>query len=149
MSIIPTKRCVLCKGKIIKLSTYSKKYWKARKYCSESCRNKGRQWTYEMRVKSGVAHSSTKNSNWSGGRLRYMCKLALKRDRYKCRKCGFSKDVEILEVDHIKPKRVAPELERVLKNLITLCPSCHKRKTLDDMKKYPCRWRNQHARKTE
>ena len=100
-----------------------------------------------MRVKGGVARSGLKNGNWAGGRLRYMCRLALKRDNYTCKKCGFNSDVEILEVDHIKPKRVAPELERMLDNLITLCPNCHKRKTLDDMKLYPPKWRNQHSAK--
>jgi hypothetical protein len=143
-----TKNCIICKRRIIKLSTYSKKYWKGRKYCSRACTNKGKEWTYEMRIKGGIARSGIKNGNWSGGRLRYMCKLALRRDNNTCQKCGFNKDKEIMEVDHIIPKRVSPKLNRKLSNLITLCPNCHKRKTLDDMKKYPCKWRNQYT-KTE
>ena len=128
--------------------TDSRKHWEnRRKHCSKSCSNKSRQWTYEMRVKGGVSRSGLKNGNWAGGRMRYMCNLALKRDEHECQRCGFWEDPEILEVDHIIPKRVTPELERTLSNLISLCPNCHKRKTLDDMKKYPCKWRNQYMPK--
>ena len=51
---------------------------------------------------------------------------ALRRDGWQCVSCGASGR---LEVDHINPVRVAPELAFDLANLQTLCPSCHTRKT--------------------
>lgn len=51
-----------------------------------------------------------------------------KRDNYTCKVCGL-RDEEIMAVDHIKPKSIYPELAREIKNLQTLCPNCHVRKT--------------------
>ncbi len=57
---------------------------------------------------------------------RRLRRLALRRDRYRCVKCG-SVDIDSLEVDHVTP------LERggrhALANLQTLCVSCHIAKT--------------------
>jgi len=50
---------------------------------------------------------------------RYKC---LKRDNFKCRKCGSK---EKLHVHHKKPKKDYPELILVVKNGITLCEDCH------------------------
>lgn len=47
----------------------------------------------------------------------------LKRDEYKCQMCG--KIGIALEVHHIRPKRLWPELTLVIDNGITLCKSCH------------------------
>ena len=133
-----------------KIGSHSQKYWdERRKYCSRSCRNKARSWTYEMRVKGGLARTGGRNGNWNGGGKNYLVRLVRKRDGNVCQKCGFNSDPEILEVDHIKPKRAAPELMYDLNNLVTLCPNCHKRKTLDDMKIHPPKWRNQHMPKTK
>ena len=51
------------------------------------------------------------------------------RDNYTCQDCGLY-EPEIMEVDHIKPKYKYPELRNELANLVTLCPNCHKRKTV-------------------
>jgi len=63
-----------------------------------------------------------KTKRWKS--VRY---LAKKRDGFKCVQCGA---VGRLEVDHIKPVRLAPELAYDLNNLQTLCPSCHSKKTI-------------------
>lgn len=74
-----------------------------------------------------------KNHHWSGGNWRYWKKQALIRDDYICQVCGF-REVEIMEVDHIKPKSKFPELIFTLDNLVTLCPNCHRRKTIRELK---------------
>jgi hypothetical protein len=53
-------------------------------------------------------------------------KIALKRDKYTCQKCGH-KDITNLTlcVHHIKHKKSNPELTNDLTNLITLCANCH------------------------
>ena len=66
---------------------------------------------------------------WLGGKISYLRKVAKKRDDYTCQKCGF-KDVDIMQVDHVKPRALYPELYEVLENLLTLCPNCHARKTI-------------------
>ena len=47
--------------------------------------------------------------------------LTLKRDNYKCRRCGKE---ENLHVHHIISRR--NHGNDMIENLITLCPSCHK-----------------------
>ena len=75
--------------------------------------------------RTGILAGSN-NPNWSGGSS-YFVNQSLKRDNYTCRVCGL-KDDEIMEVDHIKPKSIYPELKNDLNNLQTLCPNCHRRK---------------------
>lgn len=55
--------------------------------------------------------------------------------------CNFS-NLEIMEVDHIKPKSLFPEEQNNLDNLITLCPNCHRRKTNQEIK---IRYKKQNA----
>jgi len=82
-------------------------------------------------ILSGKA-TGPKNPNWKGGRnWKEIKKEALIRDNWTCQYCGL-KDPQIMEVDHIKPKSLYPELEFNLANTITLCPNCHRRKTIQD-----------------
>jgi DEAD/DEAH box helicase domain-containing protein len=69
--------------------------------------------------------------NWNGQR-----KLALERDGRRCRTCGASGEESLLHVHHIRPFReygYAPgenenyKFANQLDNLVTLCPSCHRR----------------------
>lgn len=48
----------------------------------------------------------------------------LKRDGYRCRRCGGTKK---LQAHHIKPYADFPRLRYVLSNGLTLCGDCHKR----------------------
>ena len=73
------------------------------------------------------------NHHWNGGNWRYWKNQALKRDNYTCQLCSFS-EREIMEVDHIKPRAEFPELRFELSNLVTLCPNCHRRKTIMEHK---------------
>lgn len=85
------------------------------------------------RVKAGKAIMGEKNRNWTGGKWKYIKKVALIRDDYTCQICGL-RDVEIMDVDHIIPKIVRSDLTFELDNLMTLCPNCHRRKTLREHK---------------
>ncbi len=72
--------------------------------------------------------------NWQGQR-----RLALERDGRRCRTCGASGDEITLHIHHIRPFReygYVPgtndnyRLANQLDNLVTLCPSCHRRAEL-------------------
>ena len=77
--------------------------------------------------------SADLNPAWKGGGDRYCKLLAKQRDNYTCQECGYQ-ETEIMEVDHIIPKSQRPDLRFVLSNLITLCPNCHRRKTIREHK---------------
>lgn len=64
-------------------------------------------------------------------RYGYLVPLVLERDDWTCRACGL-RDPDIMVVDHIMPKALAPELVADTTNLQTLCPNDHARKTLTD-----------------
>lgn len=69
------------------------------------------------------------NPWWNGGTGgRYWRNKALIRDNFTCTICGLY-DPEIMQVDHIKPKVLNPELSHSLENLRCLCPNCHERKS--------------------
>lgn len=74
-------------------------------------------------------YTKERNKIWKGGDFPYWRKQALIRDDSTCQICGL-RDLEIMEVDHIVPRAKAPHLYRELNNLMTLCPNCHRRKTM-------------------
>lgn len=78
-------------------------------------------------------HAAETNPSWKGGHWKYWKTQALVRDEYICQICGFS-ERDIMEVDHIKQKSKYPELALSLDNLVTLCPNCHRRKTIRELK---------------
>lgn len=109
--------------------------------------NATRCWEcYNTKIRHLVQHNVSKYSgsgsrhpNWKGGKWLYWRRQALVRDDYTCQKCGL-RDEEIMDVDHIEPKRDSSkkfqnEIQDI-NNLQTLCPNCHKRKTLQDTKFY-------------
>ena len=63
----------------------------------------------------------TRTRRWKALRLE-----ALRRDGWRCVKCGGRRRIE---VDHVKPVRTHPELAFVLTNLQTLDAPCQSRKT--------------------
>lgn len=82
----------------------------------------------ETRKKMSEAHKGERAWSWAGGKWPYKKRQVKTRDNYTCQICGL-RDPEIMEVDHIKPKKRFPELALELENLVTLCPNCHRRKT--------------------
>ncbi len=89
--------------------------------------------TEKTKEKIREANSGEKSYLWKGGGMYWNKQKAKIRDDYTCQVCGL-RDVEIVEVDHIKPKSVYPELVASLENLMTMCPNCHRRKTIKDRK---------------
>ena len=73
----------------------------------------------------GSAHSRGYDSEWN--RVR---KQALQRDRFLCLHClAANRVILAIDVDHIVPVTVRPDLRLDLTNLQSLCRSCHVRKT--------------------
>lgn len=118
------------------------KVWKCRikagkKFCSKKCATnsfKGRSpWNKGIKSKQvGKNHY-----NWQGGKTKKALKILhsfeyklfresiFKRDKYTCQICGDSTGGN-LQVDHIKPRSVFPELTFDKDNCRTLCVNCHK-----------------------
>src|SRR3990167_8832875 len=68
---------------------------------------------------------------WKGGTSHhYYKRKTLLRDDFTCKRCGLRNEL-IMDVDHILPRRRFPELAYKLDNLMTLCPNCHRIKTLE------------------
>lgn len=100
----------------------------SKKRQSENCKKFYRDYPEKILKKE-------KNGNWKGG-IKFTEKSrldTLKRDNYICQECGFS-EKEIMQVDHILSRKKYPLLKNDLNNLITLCPNCHWRKTLKELK---------------
>jgi len=97
--------------------------------------NKGKKCEY-VSERNRINNPNKKgelSNTWKGGCWAYIKKQVLIRDNYTCQICGL-RDVEIIQVDHIKPKSIFPELRLDLDNLMTMCPNCHARKTIIEKK---------------
>lgn len=91
---------------------------------------KGYKHSEETRLKLSRSHIDKlgiKASNFKDGRSSVRVNVLI-RDNYTCQICGLH-DEEIMEVDHIRPQALAPELKYMIDNMVTLCPNCHRRKT--------------------
>lgn len=66
-----------------------------------------------------------KSARWTGTNRKTFRRLTLERDSYTCQVCG----APAREADHIIPIRDAPEKMFDLDNLQSLCHSCHRIKT--------------------
>ena len=80
--------------------------------------------------KISEAHTGDKNKHWMGGTMKWARQQVRIRDDYTCQICGL-RDLEIIEVDHIKPIRKHKRYGFVddIKNMQCICPNCHRRKT--------------------
>lgn len=111
--------CANC-GKKVWVSPYELKRNPPRRHCSMEC---FRLFYRKNYIRKGESNPAYKNGE------KYLRKIALKRDNYTCVLCGFS-EKEIMEVDHIQERR--HDGRHTLENLQTLCPNCHRRKTLQN-----------------
>lgn len=116
------------------------------KFCSRKCKGEYQKIAYKGANNPFFGHKYTEDQierlrknakvlfgpdhpKWKGGRCgKYWGKQCLERDDYICQVCGL-RDEEIMQVDHIKPKSLFPELKFDLNNLRTICPNCHERKS--------------------
>jgi len=74
-----------------------------------------------------------KHGNWKGGCESFKKQQRKIMDDFTCCVCGL-RDEDIVQADHIKPKSLAPELSADINNLQTICPNCHARKSLLEIK---------------
>jgi 5-methylcytosine-specific restriction endonuclease McrA len=150
------KICLMCGENFTKKDYRAQKSWESAKYCSNKCRGdsmKGRP-TWNKGKKTGLVPwnkgtkgvmrgwnkglkmhqtSGDKNGNWTGKDDKYWKKQTLERDNWTCQSCGL-REPEIMQVDHIKSKMIFPEFRFEMDNLQTLCPNCHARKTIQELK---------------
>lgn len=91
--------------------------------------------TEKGRNKISSVHKNEKNFNWKGGTMKWARQQVKIRDNYTCQICGL-RDVEIMEVDHIKPIRKYKRYGFIddINNMQTICPNCHRRKTNRELK---------------
>src|SRR3990167_8835359 len=93
----------------------------------------GKKHSEETKRKLSIAMKGKlegdKHPRWKGGKtLRFWTRKIKERDDFTCQKCGL-KDARIVQADHVKSKKLYPELISELENGITLCPNCHSLKT--------------------
>ena len=98
--------------------------------------NLGKTHSDETKEKISFAKKGTwtgeKNPQYKHGHeWKTLRKKILIRDNYICRECEY-REPEIMQVDHIQPKALYPDLQHSPENLETLCPNCHARKTIRD-----------------
>lgn len=79
-------------------------------------------------IKKQSEHRREKSWNWKGGCMRVRMQMVLERDDYTCKNCGH-REPEIMQVNHIIPYSENKKLRMDMKNMETLCPNCHVRKT--------------------
>lgn len=126
---------------------------RGKKYCSTKCYYPnqpspmaGKKHSKETRLKLSKSHEGKigeQASNWKGGvtpinkAIRNSFEYeewrtkVFERDLYTCQLCN-----EVggyLQADHIKPFAIYPDLRLELSNGQTLCITCHKVKTKEDM----------------
>ncbi len=102
--------------------------------CSREC----------SRIYFGQLFCGSKSVAWRGGLTQHTKQIrrgldyrewhraVLVRDNFTCQACG--KRGGKLQVDHIKPIALYPDLRLDLSNGQALCPLCHQKKTSIDMK---------------
>jgi 5-methylcytosine-specific restriction endonuclease McrA len=106
--LIFEKVCLLCRNGYV-TDQRNQKYcgsWKRREGCS------------------GVVRGTSHNTAWHALRA-----VVLARDDFTCQECRVrDDDPAFMDVDHRDSDRANSELS----NLWTLCPNCHRRKTIED-----------------
>jgi hypothetical protein len=121
-----------CICEICKKSFKTKPRWSKARFCSQQCNS---VWFANY---ASIERVGENHPNWKGGAINYrgsnwvaQARKARKRDNYICQNCGISqKELKRrLDVHHIIPFREFGldnyKKANRLKNLISLCPTCH------------------------
>ena len=99
---------------------------------------KGAVLSKETRLKISLKHKGELSAQWKGGvtpihkkerqhfEIKLWRKAVLERDNHTCQMCGIKKE-KGMEVDHIKPFALYPELRTSIENGRVLCNSCHRK----------------------
>lgn len=76
-----------------------------------------------------MAYTHENDSFYSGLKWKRKRAAILRRDGYQCRECRrYGRMREAVEVHHIKPLELYPELAYDNDNLISLCHKCHSKR---------------------
>jgi len=90
-------------------------------------------------------HSGEKANRWTGGKGGYWRGKILDRDDGTCQICGLQ-EREIMDIDHIVPNCIEPikesEIGQNLDKFQTICPNCHRRKTIKENRELKITWIN-------
>ena len=119
-----SKACTICSTVFHKRANEHLGSWNERRFCSNAC------W-HEYRIER-----PHENPHWRGGfgprnyghNWPKQARLARKRDNYTCQDCGNEQTFPALDVHHLTPRWDYGEdyiAANDLRNLITLCKSCH------------------------
>lgn len=152
---INSKICAIC-SKTFSKGRQNLTWWKSAKFCSQSCyqqrivqkSTKQKMSKTAIGNKNGLGYKHTEDA-----KLRISAALSLRRiypigsrkpnpranrmyrdwrltillrDAFTCQMCGIRGEKARLEVDHIKPFALYPELRFDSLNVRTLCRECHK-----------------------
>lgn len=146
-----TKRiCEICKKEFFLPRAWINKRGKRGRFCSTKCMGKWRSLYFlgknnlmynKKRPDVSERFKGNKNYFWKGGvtqinillrnsqQYKLWRRSAFERDNYTCQSCGKEGHVE---VHHIKPFSINPELRFEISNGITLCKDCHKKVHKDE-----------------
>lgn len=134
-----------CQGKY-QINKYADKFLTRDKH-GENHPMWGKKHTEESKKKMSLSapdRSGENSPTWKGGitpkhhgerkTKKYMewKRSILERDNYTCSVCGTTEG--IIQVDHIKPFILFPELRLEMSNGQTICKPCHLKKNSTDMK---------------
>lgn len=117
-------KCPTCQGPFF--SKWIGRGWS--KFCSGACRRIGRRSTLPGMRREGQSDRA-RGAGW-----KLLAAQVRVRDGHRCRRCGAAQqptDKPQFPVDHIVPWRAFTDktAANALANLVTLCRSCHSRKT--------------------
>lgn len=119
-----TKKCVICWKEFSRAHRRWLALWNKQITCSCEC---ARVYRSQQPYKKTRRFAIIRNGNaWENRRI-----IVLARDNFTCKKCWL-REPDIMEVDHIQERAIAPELKNRLNNLQTLCPNCHAKKTRNE-----------------
>lgn len=124
-----SKICPICNLEFTRWKWRSWKSWETQECCWKVCAEwlkRTQQKPYKKTRRLKLLMTGTKFQN---KRI-----IVLARDNFACQICWFREPL-IMEVDHKIPRKDDISLENNFDNLWTLCPLCHKRKTLKESKK--------------
>lgn len=106
------------------------------KYCCRECvrqSKKGKPATEKQKEILKYWSQGERNCKWNGGGKNWWRKQVLQRDDYTCQVCELRDETEgFMDTHHIKRVVDFPELKCKVSNGMTLCPNCHKRKSLKE-----------------
>jgi 5-methylcytosine-specific restriction endonuclease McrA len=127
-------KCKFCKSEFM---VWECRLKDGKKYCSKQCQTKDFKGNIPWNKGKKSNISGEKHYNWQGGKTkkslqiihsfeyRMFRKSIFKRDNYTCVLCSDNRGGN-LQVDHIKPRSLFPDLIFDEENCRTLCISCHK-----------------------